>query len=427
MKAFTTVMKIAILLVTIALVAMLAISTIPLVTGGVNVETEEEVNITYDLAAVNVTGKYTVVSSIDQDISDLVIEAYLQSRDVNSRRDLVSVGPVTINKEHPKADIIIAIPIAEVALFFVADNMDKETPGLNLPVTIHVKGSYSSNLAGIDMRLVYNIPLSDTGGFSIGNTKTTESGDVSHAEISLTGIDGLASDLVPEGGAEFSVSLPGGKSLVIAGGMGAGCRLFSNELSPDRKARLDKVLSDSLPASLRKQVITSCSDGATWCRREGEAFSAILLDAPCSSERHVLADEKYLSQWSASRIKSLASRQWALLSSAWRLLVPGGFLLYATCALAPEENDGIASRLLKKFPDVCPVKGEELCGIFEDRLARFRDVDSGGETDGLVRNVFLSAEATELGQQVLPDSGGGAGPLYFALFRKDSLGKDLPG
>lgn len=220
---------------------------------------------------------------------------------------------------------------------------------------------------------------------------------------------------------------PGGKSLVIAGGMGAGCRLFSNELSPDRKARLDKVLSDSLPASLRKQVITSCSDGATWCRREGEAFSAILLDAPCSSERHVLADEKYLFQWSASRIKSLTSRQWALLSSAWRLLVPGGFLLYATCALAPEENDGIASRLLKKFPDVCPVKGEELCGIFEERLACFRDVDSGGETNGLVRNVFLSAEATELGQQVLPDSGGGAGPLYFALFRKDSLGKDLPG
>ena len=56
MKAFTTVMKIEILIVTIALVAMLAISTIPLVTGGVNVETEEEVNITYDLTAVNVTG-----------------------------------------------------------------------------------------------------------------------------------------------------------------------------------------------------------------------------------------------------------------------------------------------------------------------------------------------------------------------------------
>lgn len=208
---------------------------------------------------------------------------------------------------------------------------------------------------------------------------------------------------------------PGGKSLVLAGGLGEGFGLFSNELSPDRKARLDKVLSDSLPASIRKRVTTSCSDGATWCRREVETFSAVLLDAPCSSERHVLADEKYLSQWSASRIKSLAARQWALLSSAWRLLVPGGFLLYATCALAPDENDGVATRLLKKFPDACPVKAPELDAIFEERLASF----SGEVEDGLVRKVFLSAEETELGRQVLPDSGGGAGPLYFALFRKD--------
>ncbi len=216
---------------------------------------------------------------------------------------------------------------------------------------------------------------------------------------------------------------PGGKSLVLAGGLGADSQLFSNELSPDRKARLDKVLSDSLPALLRNRITTSCSDGATWCRREGEAFSAILLDAPCSSERHVLADDKYLSQWSASRIKSLASRQWALLSSAWRLLVPGGFLLYATCALAPDENDGVASRLLKKFPDVCSMEADELSGIFEERLASFSGAilaPDGGSAEGLVRRVFCSAEETELGRQVLPDSGGGAGPLYFALFRKAS-------
>lgn len=215
---------------------------------------------------------------------------------------------------------------------------------------------------------------------------------------------------------------PGGKSLVLAGGLGGGCQLFSNELSPDRKARLDNVLASSLPASLRNRVTTSCSDGATWCRREGESFSAILLDAPCSSERHVLADDKYLSQWSASRIKSLASRQWALLSSAWRLLVPGGFLLYATCALAPDENDGVASRLLKKFPDVCSVKADELSGIFEERLASFSGAilsPDGGSAEALVRQVFRSAEETELGRQVLPDNGGGAGPLYFALFRKN--------
>ena len=63
------------------------------------------------------------------------------------------------------------------------------------------------------------------------------------------------------------------------------------------------------------------------------------LDVPCSSERHVFADEKYLDMWSPSRIKSLAIEQWALLSSAYRLLRNDGFLLYSTCALNPKEND----------------------------------------------------------------------------------------
>ena len=220
MKAFTTVMKIAILIVTIALVAMLAISTIPLVTGGVNVEKVEEISINPNGATINITGHYNVVSSIDQDISDLVIEAYLLSRDGNVKKDLISVGPITINKENPNADIIIdsKIPIAEVALFFVTDNMNKETPGLSLPVTLHVKGSYSSNLAGIDMRLVYNIPLSDTGQFSIGNTKTTASGEVSHAEIELSGIaEGQMLDsLVPNGESSLSLELPGGKAIEIS-------------------------------------------------------------------------------------------------------------------------------------------------------------------------------------------------------------------
>ena len=59
---------------------------------------------------------------------------------------------------------------------------------------------------------------------------------------------------------------PGGKSLVLAGGLGAEGLLYSNELSPDRKARLDGVLDASLPAERRRQVVTSCGDGAVWCR-----------------------------------------------------------------------------------------------------------------------------------------------------------------
>lgn len=151
---------------------------------------------------------------------------------------------------------------------------------------------------------------------------------------------------------------PGGKTLVVSANLAPESELKSNERSAERKKRLAKVVSESLPEDISKRIKVTCSDGATLCQRDDTRYGSILLDAPCSSERHVLNDEKYLSQWSPARLKSLAMEQWALVSSAWRLLNEGGFLLYATCALSPKENDEIISRLAKKiFGCGNPVQG----------------------------------------------------------------------
>ena len=145
---------------------------------------------------------------------------------------------------------------------------------------------------------------------------------------------------------------PGGKTLVLASNMDDDAILFSNERSPERKRRLDRTVQTCLSEEISSRVKTSCKDGAKLCLESQNLFDRILLDAPCSSERHVLADPKYLSEWSPSRIKTLSVSQWALLSSAWRILAPGGFMVYSTCALSPDENDKVISKLLKKFDDV---------------------------------------------------------------------------
>lgn len=219
----------------------------------------------------------------------------------------------------------------------------------------------------------------------------------------------LAAQSLPLEGAINLLDLcaaPGGKTLVIACSMDEQAHLDSNERSPERKQRLDHVIQNSLSMETAARVRTSCSDGATWCTRQTECYDRILLDAPCSSERHVLGDQKYLSQWTPNRIKSLAIEQWALLSSAWRLLVPGGFLLYATCALSPKENDEVVQRLLKKFPDVEPVWKDRVSSDFEKTF----NIDQ--------KQVVLHPEKTEFGLHVLPDTSGGAGPLYFSLLQK---------
>ena len=201
---------------------------------------------------------------------------------------------------------------------------------------------------------------------------------------------------------------PGGKTLVLASRMDGDAKLSSNERSPERKHRLSTVVENCLPPEISERVITSCSDGATWCTRQSECFDRILLDAPCSSERHVIADPKYLNTWSPSRIKTVTTEQWALLSSAYRLLRPQGILLYSTCALCPEENDGMIERLYKKFN--------------KDGSA-FRLLEPAPQLSQI--SAFAPAltlpgfEKTKYGYMIMPDRQKGAGPIYFSIISKE--------
>lgn len=199
---------------------------------------------------------------------------------------------------------------------------------------------------------------------------------------------------------------PGGKTLVLATRMPENAELVSNERSAARKQRLVQVCDTCLPESVRSRIKISCSDGAKWCTTQTEVYDRILLDAPCSSERHVLADEKYLAEWTPNRIKTLAMEQWALLSSAWRLLVPGGYLLYSTCALCPAENDEVVARLFKKFDDAELVFKDEMPSINEDFSAYCK------------MDVIPVPERTEYGFHILPDQKEKCGPIWFTLLRK---------
>ncbi len=200
---------------------------------------------------------------------------------------------------------------------------------------------------------------------------------------------------------------PGGKTLVLASRMPADASLSSNERSPERKYRLQTVVESCLPPQIADRVKTSCSDGATWCTRQTECFDRILLDAPCSSERHVMADSKYLNSWSPSRIKTVTTEQWALLSSAYRLLSPQGILLYSTCALCPEENDGMIERLYKKFN-----KGGDAFSLLIPE-PDFSQISA-------FANMSLPAfEKTKYGYMIMPDKENGAGPIYFSIIKKE--------
>ena len=205
----------------------------------------------------------------------------------------------------------------------------------------------------------------------------------------------LSLRLPPCGTVLDACAAPGGKSLVLASRISGETRLLCNELSAERLRRLKNTLNEHLDGEKLRQVSVSGFDAASLGGRKSEwdRFDAILLDAPCSSERHVIQSPKALAEWTQARPRFLSRRQWSLLSAAFLLLKPGGSLVYATCALTPEENDGPVSRLLEKY-------------------ARAIELD---EPD------FAEGEKTKYGRLILPDVSSGMGPMYVARFRKKQI------
>lgn len=84
---------------------------------------------------------------------------------------------------------------------------------------------------------------------------------------------------------------------------------------------------------------------------DGQSFERILLDAPCSAtgviRRH--PDIKLLRK--KTDIATLQQEQAQLLQALWKVLKPGGLLLYATCSILPEENNLQIERFLQNQPD----------------------------------------------------------------------------
>jgi len=101
-------------------------------------------------------------------------------------------------------------------------------------------------------------------------------------------------------------------------------------------------------------VVTKMDGRRFW--KTNMKFDKILVDAPCSSEGTVRKNWKALSRWSPELIRYISNVQKHLLDSAVRCLKSNGILVYSTCTLAPEENEGVIDYVLKKYQDLDVVK-----------------------------------------------------------------------
>ena len=189
---------------------------------------------------------------------------------------------------------------------------------------------------------------------------------------------------------------PGGKTLVLASKLSGKGKLISNDRSAQRRTRLAKVINTCLPESLRENITVTGHDSTTWSLYEKDVYDCVLLDAPCSSERHVLTDPSALAIWSPSRPKHLSIQQFAMLCAALDAAVSGGYILYSTCSINPIENELVIDKLFKKRS-----------GLFEEV-----------SISSIAPFVASKSEELPHGHIVLPDATSSCGPLYFCLLKK---------
>ncbi len=188
---------------------------------------------------------------------------------------------------------------------------------------------------------------------------------------------------------------PGGKTAQMA--VATGCRgtIVANDVRVDRV----RALRSNCERLGLLNVAMTVQDG-TGFPLEAGPFDAILVDAPCSCEGNVRQGTGGRSQVPGGFLRGRSGLQATLLGRAWKMLAPGGRLVYATCTFAPEENEMVLDYSLGDDARIEPIAIDGLraaAGVTSWRGERLRDDcvnvarfwphlnDTGGFTVALVR------------------------------------------
>ncbi|USS39914.1 RsmB/NOP family class I SAM-dependent RNA methyltransferase [Thermococcus aggregans] len=160
---------------------------------------------------------------------------------------------------------------------------------------------------------------------------------------------------------------PGGKTSHMAELMKNEGKIYAFDIDPARIKRMKEVL--------RRTGIeiaeTIKADGRKAPDILGEEIAdKILLDAPCTSDGTISKNPELRWRLREKNIPKVVQLQKELIESAWKLLKPGGRLLYSTCSMLPEENEEVVKWFLEKHKDakLIPLKGLYDPGFLEGTI-----------------------------------------------------------
>ena len=140
---------------------------------------------------------------------------------------------------------------------------------------------------------------------------------------------------------------PGSKSTHIAEITNNQANIIANDIDVSRSSDLQSVLNQ-----FGAKAKVTLSDAKEFGKKYPVYFDKVLLDAPCSGEGLIyFKGPKPLRYWSMDKVKRNIFVQKELIVSAFKTLKHGSSMIYSTCTLEPDENEGVLTHLLKTFPN----------------------------------------------------------------------------
>ena len=138
---------------------------------------------------------------------------------------------------------------------------------------------------------------------------------------------------------------PGGKSLLTRQALNPD-HLWCNEVIRKRV----KILISNLKRCGATEALVFNLDPQIFAEQLPHTASVVVVDAPCSGQSLLAKGDSALGCFHPVSIKKNASRQKRILAHAAQTVAAGGYLAYMTCTFSPDENEQVATWLMKKIP-----------------------------------------------------------------------------
>jgi len=139
---------------------------------------------------------------------------------------------------------------------------------------------------------------------------------------------------------------PGGKSFAAAMGMNGQGFITACDV---HKHKIE-LISKGAERLGFTNITAQEQDATAFCAQWEEQFDTVIADVPCSG-LGIIRKKPDIRYKDLTAMAGLPALQKRILDTVSRYVKPGGLLLYSTCTLVREENEGMVEEFLRGHPD----------------------------------------------------------------------------